>query len=410
MNEYERGLEAIRRVVQGEPISQVCADLGRSRTWFYKRRACYRQHGLAGLQDQRPGHAPVNRTPEGVRELIVQSRDRLVRAAQAGEHHLGIGAERITQELGALGIPPPHPRTVYRILAKAQRTARAPAPRGYCPCPPAERANDVHQLDFWPRILAGGERLFLIHLVDVATWYPCGWVSADKSTDTLLAFLLANWQMLGVPGVLQIDNEMPFTGGRWAAHMGRLVRLALLLGCEVWFNPFATPECNAYVERFHGLCDQFFWTRHHFRDQAEVTRPYPSFLQAFREEHHPERLGGCPPAQARKELPDGRICTLPKDLLWKPGQSLPLVSGRIHCVRRTDSQGGLSVLGRSFTLGSAYRYAYIKASLTVARQQVAFYYQETPDAKPVLVSTQPFPLPEKVKRQNASLILRCLAQ
>jgi hypothetical protein len=409
MHEYERDLEAIRRVVQGEPISQVCADIGRSRTWFYKRRACYRQHGLAGLQDQRPGHAPVNRTPEGVRELIVQTRDRLVRAAAAGEHHLGIGAQRITQELEALGIPSPHPRTVYRILAQAQRTARAPAPRGYCPCPPAERANDVHQLDFWPRILAGGERLFLVHLVDIATWYPCGWVSPDKSTDTLLPFLLENWQRTGVPGVLQIDNEMSFTGGRWAAHLGRLVRLALLLGCEVWFNPFATPECNAYVERFHGLCDQFFWTRHHFLDRDEVVRHYPSFLQAFREEHRPERLAGRTPAQARQAMSDGRICTLPQGLHWRTGQSLPLVGGRIHCVRRTDSHGRLSVLGRSFTLGSEYRYAYVKATLTTVKQQVTFFYQAAPDAKAELVSTQPFPLPERVKRPKASLIFRYLA-
>lgn len=56
VNEYERRLGAIRRVTQGEAISKVCTDLGRSRPWYYKWRTRYRQHGLTGLQDQRPGH------------------------------------------------------------------------------------------------------------------------------------------------------------------------------------------------------------------------------------------------------------------------------------------------------------------------------------------------------------------
>lgn len=237
MNENERRQEAIRRVVQGESISSVCADLNRTRAWYYKWRARYAQDGLEGLQDQRPGHAP-QQTSAGLRELIIETRDRLVRQAEAGVHYLGIGADAIARELRALGIEPPARRTIYYILQEAGRTARDEGPKGYRQRPTAEGANDVHQLDFWPRVLEGGISLFFIHLVDVATWYPCGQVSEDKTTDSVLAFLLASWQHLGVPRVLQVDNEMSFTGGRWVSRLGRLVRFALLLGCEVWFNPF----------------------------------------------------------------------------------------------------------------------------------------------------------------------------
>jgi transposase len=238
MDEYERRKEAIRRVAQGEAISKVCTEVGRSRVWYYKWRPRYREYGLDGLQDRRPGHQPLQRTSDNLRELIIEIRDRLVSEAEAGAHHLGIGAGQIAQELRSLGITPPRQRTIYRILCAAGRTQRADSPHGYCPLPSAEMSNAVHQLDLWPRILEGGESLFLIHLVDVATWYPCGQVSDNKRTDTLLAFLLQSWQALGVPAVLQVDNEMSFNGGRWAARLGRLVRLALLLGCEVWFNPF----------------------------------------------------------------------------------------------------------------------------------------------------------------------------
>lgn len=238
MNAYERRLEAIRRVAQGEVVSKVCADLGHTRTWYYKWRTRYRQHGLAGLQDHRPGHAPPRRTSDELRDLIVEIRDRLVRQAEAGTHHLGIGAGQIAQELQKLGIRPPHRRTICRILRAAERIVSTKRPRGYRPRPLVAQANDVHQLDIWPRVLEGGTYLFLIHLVDVVTWYPCGLVSDNKRTDTILAFLLESWQALGVPKVLQVDNEMSFTGERWASRLGRLVRLALLLCCEVWFNPF----------------------------------------------------------------------------------------------------------------------------------------------------------------------------
>lgn len=237
MNEYERRQEAIRRVAQGESIRRVCADLGRTRAWYYKWRKRYRQDGLAGLEDQRPGQVS-QRTPLRLRELIVEIRDRLVRQAEAGVHHLGIGADEIAKELKALGVEPPSRRTIYNILQAAGRTAKNEGPKGYRQRPTAEGANDVHQLDFWPRVLEGGTSLFFIHLVDVATWYPCGRVSEDKTTDSVLDFLLTSWQHLGVPRVLQVDNEMSFTGGRWVSQLGRLVRLALLLGCEVWFNPF----------------------------------------------------------------------------------------------------------------------------------------------------------------------------
>lgn len=238
MNERERRLEAIQRVVQGEIVRQVCDSLGRTRAWYYKWRGRYRQQGLDGLQDQRGGHTPAHRTPDRVRELIIEIRDRLVRQAEAGVYHLGVGAAAIIRELQALWVSPPHERTIYRILADAGRIVRSQGPRGWLPLPSAQQANDVHQLDLWPRVLEGGTWLYLIHLVDVATWYPCGAVVEDKCTDTILTFVLQSWQTLGIPRVLQLDNEMSFTGGRWSSRLGRVVRLALLLGCEVWFNPF----------------------------------------------------------------------------------------------------------------------------------------------------------------------------
>jgi hypothetical protein len=168
------------------------------------------------------------------------------------------------------------------------------------------------------------------------------------------------------------------------------------------------PECNAYVERFHGLCDQFFWSRQRFSGIADVDQHYPAFLQDFRTQYGVERLAGQTPTQARQTIPDGRVGMLPQDLTWTVGRALPLVAGRVHCIRRTDSQARLSVLGRYFTLNPDYRRTYIRATLDVAEQQVAFYYQEMPEQAPELVSTQPFPLPDEVLPWDASLAVRYL--
>jgi hypothetical protein len=321
---------------------------------------------------------------------------------------LGIGATQIIKELEALSIDPPHPTTIYRILRAEERIFHPECPRGYRPRPQVAQANEVHQLDIWPRILEGGETLFLIHLVDVATWYPCGMVADNKRTDTILPFLLQSWHTLGVPKVLQVDNEMSFTGGRWAAHLGRLVRLALLLGCEVWFNPFDMPECNGHVERFHGFCDQFFWTRHHFADISAVGQHYPAFLREFREGYSIERLEGQTPTEARQVLPNGRVRSLPATIPWTPGRPLPLVAGRVHCVRHTDSQGRLSVLRRYFVLRPEYRHTYIRATVEVAEQQVTFYYQASEEETPEIVATKPFPLPAPIEAWDSSLLVKYL--
>lgn len=403
MNEYERRVEAIGRVANGEPVQDVCADLERTRAWYYKWRARYRTHGLAGLQDRRPGHPPSQCTPAPLRRLIVEIRDRLVRQAEEGTYHLGMGDAQIIRELKAVGIDPPHRATIYRILGKEGRISQPEWPRGYRPRPQAVQANDVHQLDIWPRMLEGGTMLFIIHLVDIATWYPCGMVACDKRTDTILIFLLQSWHILDVPTALQMDNEMSFTGGRWADCLGRLVRLALLLGCEVWFNPFDMPQCNGYVERLHGLCDQWFWTRHHFTDVSDVAQRYPAFLQEFREGYHSQRLAGQTSTEARWTLLDGRVNCLPETVTWAPGRSLPLVAGRVHCVRLTDSHGRLSVLRRHFVLGREYQHTYIRATLEVAERQVTFYYQASAEEALEVVTTKPFPLLAPIQAWDSSL-------
>jgi transposase len=396
MNEQERRIEAIRRVKQGEHVNDVCETLGRSRPWYYKWSAVFETEGVDGLIDGRCRNEPAAKTPQWLADLIVSTRDQLVQKAQTGKSFVGIGARQVVQELIKLEVDHvPHWATVHRILHQAGRipVEQEGKPEGYCLRPKPKAVNSVHQIDIWPRVISGGEYIYFFHLVDVASWYPFGKVYADKSTNTALSFLIDAWKTVGLPIIAQFDNEMSFSGGRWSHRLGRVVRLCLALGIQVWFIPFYTPERNGFVESFHGQCDLFFWSRHAFETLSEVQADYPAFLKAFRHDHHLPAIANQTPAAFRSQ---NKLCLrcLPEDFALAKPRQLPLVSGIINCVRLADTQGTVNVLNHHLELGEAYARHYILAKIQTARQKMTLYHQ--PDAKAALkeIDVYPFPLPE----------------
>jgi putative transposase len=396
MDEKDRRLEAIRRVAQGELISDVCAALNRSRTWYYKWLKRFRAAGVSGLVDRRLENSPSNATREWLKKLIIKTRDRLVKQAQQGTSFQGIGAREVVRELAELQVDAPHWTTVNRILKEAGRINPTAKPIGYCPRPAVDGLNSVHQIDIWPRVLHGGERLHFFHLVDVASWYPCGMVTADKTTDTALGFLVKCWQTIGLPKIAQFDNEMTFTGGRWAHRLGRVVRLCLALGVQVWFIPFYTPERNGYVERFHGECDQFFWSRQQFQTVSKVQADYPDFLDYFRNQRQLPAIQDRTPAEMRSAWPDVTACLLPPDFRLHQRERLPITAGIIHCARLANGHGQVNILNRHITLGNDYAGHYVLARIDTAQQQMTIYQQPEAEAELEKIKNCPFPLKEAV--------------
>ena len=396
MGEKERRLEAIRRIAQGELIPDVCADLNRSRTWYYKWSKRFRSEGVSGLVDQRLENSPSNATPDWLKKLIVETRDRLVKQAQNGTSFQGIGAREVVRELEELKVDVPHWMTIHRILKEAGRINPTAKPIGYCPRPTVDGLNSVHQIDIWPRVLHGGERFHFFHLVDVASWYPCGMVTDDKTTDTALHFLVKCWQRIDLPKITQFDNEMTFTGGRWAHRLGRVVRLCLALGMQVWFIPFYTPERNGYVERFHGECGQFFWSRQQFESVSRVREAYPDFLDYFRNHRQLPAIQGRTPAEMRSYWPDATARLLQPDFRLHQRERLPIVAGIIHCARLADRHGQVNVLNRHITLGSDYARHYVLARIDTAKQQVTLYHQPDAEAELEEIKNCPFPLKDAV--------------
>ena len=396
MNEMQLRKEAVRRVMQGESVADVCDDLGRTRTWCYKWLKRFQAAGVSGLTDQRGGKTPSNATPDWLRALIIETRDRLVEQARTGDSFQGIGAREVVRELEQLEIEVPHWTTIHRVLKEAGRITDVTQPTSYCPRPVVDGPNSVHQIDIWPRVLQGGERLNFFHLVDVACWYPHGKVTNDKTTDTALDFLVECWQTVGLPRIAQFDNEMTFTGGRWAHRLGRVVRLCLILGIQVWFIPFYTPERNGFAERFHGECDQFFWSRKRFETTAQVEAAYPDFLSYFRNQRRLPAIQDHTPVEMRTCRPDLQVQLLSTDFALHRRKSLPIATGIIHCVRLANCQGQVNILNHQISLEATYAKHYVLAHIDTGDQQMTLYHQPHSEAELDNIGSYPFPLKKPV--------------
>ena len=171
--------EAINRYLRGERPTTIVRTLGRSRSWFYKVLARYRQAGRDGLRTQsRAPHRVHNRTSEEVEAVIVRIRKTIEGGDDPELRYANLGAESIASEVRRLELTPPHAVTIYRILKRhglvqpRQRNEREPRlPEDY-PYPLAVEPNAVHQADFVRRTLTGGQRFYGAHLLDLARSWP----------------------------------------------------------------------------------------------------------------------------------------------------------------------------------------------------------------------------------------------
>src|SRR5262249_23670561 len=146
---------------------------------------------------------------------------------------------------------------------------------------------------------------------------------------------------LGLPDLLQLDNDAAFTGlGRAPGVFGRFVRLALYLGLELLFVPPGEAKRNHVVERVHGTWAESFWNKNHFTSRRDLDRKSPKFF-AWYENYAPDALGGLTIKQAARQLRCQKL--LRRQIAHIP-EALPLTAGRLHFIRQVDAQGEIQIL------------------------------------------------------------------
>lgn len=382
--------EAIRRYLEGETRRAICDDLAGSPSWFSKWWAEYQRDPLTDFQDhsRTPHHAPT-KLPAVVEQAIVNVRQRL-EAADCGL----IGRATIQQALERLQVQPlPSLGYIQQVLARHGLTH----PRGvssdaaYYPELVAWAPNAIHATDIITRHVHGGEAIQNFHTFDHQTHAVHLSQHVDKRSHTACAHLLGNWRDLGLPAVQQLDNEDAFSGGHTHPRIiGRVVRLCLFVGIEVLFNPEYEAERNYWVEGFHSLWLQAFWSRQEFRNLAHVQHQAPKFAHWYHDVYQPPRLHGRTAAQMRRGFQPLRLTSGLQRLIPEP---LPITAGRIHFVRKVNTDGAIRLLNEQWSVGRRWVNEYVWATVHTWEQSLSIWHKANADAPWQLLKTRRYLLP-----------------
>jgi len=391
---------AIRLLRSGKTPDEVASGLGRSISWVYKWQDRFRQGGWEGLRDlSRAPKTHPNRLPEAVRQAIRQTRSDLEAEAADPGYLSYIGAQAIQSRLRQKKVKPlPSLSAIEREVHAAGMTHPRRPPDTSKPEYPHLRPTQPHQLvqvDIFPHYLTGGQCLSCFNAVDVVSHYPTGMQSTTKRARDAVEFLAHVWSELGVPVCTQVDNEGCFSGG--SAHpyvLGKVLRLALLVGTELVYSPFYHPESNGTVERFHQDYHENVWDKVEMPDLTSVRKQSLSFFGNYRRSCHIAGLKGRSPIERHLVLPVRK-----PPVGFRPLTApLPLTAGKVHFIRLVNEQKKIRVLNVDWGVPLAHPgqgvWATLEFTLRDAKLRI---YDAAPDAaKRSCLAIHPFPIKEPV--------------
>lgn len=373
--EFQLRRKAIRLFGLGNSLGAVRTQVHRSREWLLKWRKRYAKQGIRGLHSQsRRPHGEPTTVSKAMTRLIAQTHRRLSKA-QVGL----VGAQAILHELHAL-MPRRHlpcPATIYRKLHQTGEMVPVktePAP--YYPWPSEELPihASLDAIDWTCRFLEGGTKVYAFHTLNLRTRAMYQTLSKDKTLTTAKAHVLGVWKTRGIPRFLQLDNDAVFCGGYKAERvLGEFVRLCLFVGVELIFIPFKEPQHNYQVEQLNGLWGgSAFWKRHHFRSFHNVQHWTQKFIKWYMHDYTPPTLEGHTPIQQQRieHRPH-----LTHQMLQLIPDTLPITAGRIHFIRRVQSDGSIRILNEVWLVGKRLAGRYVWATVTTHSRSLDIWYR-----------------------------------
>jgi len=389
----------IHMIRSGKTPEEAALGVGRCRSWGYKWWGRFCQDGWAGLQEQsRAPRQHPNQLSEKVRQAIRRIRSKLEAEACLPDKLSYIGAPSIRSRLKKEGIQPlPSISTIEQVLRDAGMTqprVRKAEPEVTYPQLSPSASHQLMQVDIVPHYLSGGALIACFNGIDVVSRFPDGQQYANKSTDSALDFLVHLWLAGGIPRYTQVDNESSFCGGRThPGVIGRVARLALLVGTELVFSPFYSPECNGFVERFHQDYTTNVWEKVTMQDLDEVRKTSAAFFPRYRTSEHHSRLQGRPPSAIHFASPVHR---LPAN--FKIPSHIPITAGKVHFMRAVEKDGNIPLANLKWHAGLAQPGQGVWATLHMRLNGAKVcIYDAAPDAlKRRCLAVHPFPLKEPV--------------
>ena len=291
----EERMRFVVRLLDGEPMSELCREFGISRKTGYKIFNRYQHHGLDALTDR--SRRPVryaNQLPEPVERMIV-------RAKQDKPHW---GARKIRELLvrrlaGDVRIPAKS--TIHAVLDRhglVQRMRRRKRATG-TPLSPGTKPNDLWCVDFKGEFkLGNGRYCYPLTVTDHASRYLL-LCEALESVREDLAFPAFEqlFKERGLPGAIRSDNGVPFASPNGLYNLSRLAVWWLRLGIEIERIKPGRPQQNGRHERMH-LTLKKEATRPAGANFLQQQAKFDAFTAEFNKERPHEALGMKVPADS----------------------------------------------------------------------------------------------------------------
>jgi transposase InsO family protein len=291
----EERLRFVGRLLDGEPMSQVCREFGISRKTGYKIFERYQEHGLDALTDR--SRRPVryaNQLPQQLEGLIVR--------LKAEKPHWGARKirELLVRRLNG-DVRVPAKSTIHAVLDRHGLVTRGGRRRHRAqgtPLSPGAAPNDLWCADFKGEFkLGNGRYCYPLTVTDQSSRFLLMCEALESVREDLACTAFERlFRERGLPKAIRSDNGVPFASPNALFQLSKLSVWWLRLGITIERIKPGRPQQNGRHERMHLTL------------KKEATRPpgsnvlqqqgrFDAFVQEFNTERPHEALDMKCPAQ-----------------------------------------------------------------------------------------------------------------
>lgn len=208
-HDEEDKITAINRHLKGDKVIDICKDMNRSKSWYFK----WLNKFYSGCEEwyKSQSKTPKNhggKIDEDIENAVISIRKTLMANNEQESKYLGVGAATIQYRMHKLDFSDdetPSISTIKRIVKKhklkvnkPERYKRVKSKKRYTILNPT-RINEMHQMDFVsPRFIKGYGAISTLNLIDVVSNQVHTEQNDSKSMDVVLAYLI-QWTNNPIP-------------------------------------------------------------------------------------------------------------------------------------------------------------------------------------------------------------------
>jgi transposase InsO family protein len=288
-------LRFVARLLEGEPMSDVCREFGISRTTGYKIFERYKEDGPVALSDR--SRRPIryaNQLPEQIVKLVV--------SCKREKPHWG--ARKIRELLvrrlaGDVRIPAIS--TIHAVLDRyglVKHDKRRRNKATGTPLSPGLAANELWCVDFKGEFkLGNGKYCYPLTVTDHASRFllECQALESTREDPVIGAFERL-FVARGLPAAIRSDNGVPFASPNGLYNLSKLSVWWLRLGIDIERIKPGHPQQNGRHERMHLTLKQET-TRPPGANILQQQERFDAFVEEFNTERPHEALAMKCPAQ-----------------------------------------------------------------------------------------------------------------